>query len=94
MNVAMMGSVSSSYHALEALARGGVEVTGVLGLDESRAGAVSDYRSLRPLAERIGADFLPFVRVDEPAVQTFLETRHAQKSRSPPPTICVAQQNR
>jgi methionyl-tRNA formyltransferase len=72
MNAALMGSVSSSYCALEALARAGVEITGVLGLDESRAGTVSDYRSLRPLAARIGADFLSFVKVSEPGVETFL----------------------
>ena len=51
MNVALMGSVSSSWYALDALIRGGVEVTGVLGVDESRARHVSDYRSLRERAD-------------------------------------------
>jgi len=72
MNVALIGSVSSSYHCLEALIRGGVEITGVLGLDESCAAAVSDYRPLRSLAVEAGLPFLPFVKVTEPAVEEFL----------------------
>ena len=73
MNVALIGSVSSSYHVLDALIRGGVEITGVLGLDESRAKRVSDYRSLRPLAGRAGLAFQSFVKVEEPRVTEFLE---------------------
>jgi methionyl-tRNA formyltransferase len=73
MNVALMGSVSSSVHALEALIRGGVAIAGVLGLDESRAAQVSDYRALRPVAERAGLPFRSFVKVTEPGVARFLE---------------------
>lgn len=73
MNVALIGSVSSSFHCLDALIRGGVEITGVLGVDESQAEAVSDYRSLRPLAERADLPFLSFVKVEEPAVEHFLK---------------------
>lgn len=75
MNVALIGSVSSSYTALDALIRGGVEITGVLGLDESRAELVSDYRSLRPLADQAGLAFQSFVKIEEPGVTEFLE-RH------------------
>ena len=76
MNVALMGSVSSSWYALDALIRGGVEVTGVLGVDESRAEQVSDYRSLRQRAVDAHIPFHSFVKVSETAVETFL-TDHA-----------------
>ena len=67
-----MGSVSSSWYTLDALIRGGVEVTGVLGVDESRAERISDYRSLRELATDAGIPFLPFIKVSEPEVEAFL----------------------
>lgn len=73
MNVALMGSVSSSWHALDALIRGGVDVTSVLGVDESRAERISDYRSLRELALKAGIPFHSFVKVSEPRVEAFLE---------------------
>ena len=72
MNVAVLGSVSSSWHALEALLRGGVEVTGVLGVDESQAARISDYRSLRDLAVSAQVPFHSFVKVSEPGVAEFL----------------------
>ncbi|MCH7704135.1 MAG: methionyl-tRNA formyltransferase [Planctomycetes bacterium] len=75
MNVAFMGSVSSSHCALDALIRGGVELTGVLGVDESESQRISDFQALRPLAESAGVPFQPFVRVTEPAVERFLEAR-------------------
>ncbi|RJP34280.1 MAG: hypothetical protein C4547_11200 [Phycisphaerales bacterium] len=51
MNVALIGSVSSMWYALGALIRGGVDVTCVLGVDESHAAGISDYRSLRRRAQ-------------------------------------------
>lgn len=72
MNVALMGSVSSSWHALEALIRGGVEVTAVLGVEESQAPKISDYRSLRELAAAAGIPFHAFVKVSQPDVESFL----------------------
>ena len=72
MRVALMGGVSSSYCALRALIDAGVTITGVLGLDESRAEKVSDYRSLRSLAQEAGLPFLSFVKVSEPEVESFL----------------------
>ena len=72
MNVALMGSVSSSWWALDALIRSGVEVTGVLGVDESRAEHISDYRSLRELAGSAGLPYSPFVRLSEPQVEALL----------------------
>ena len=72
MNVALMGSVSSSWHALDALIRGGVEVTGALGVDESRAERIADYRSLRAPATGAGIPFHSFVKVTEPGVEEFL----------------------
>ena len=76
MNVALMGSVSSSLGTLEALLRGNVEITGVLGVDESQAERISDYRSLRETATSAGIPYLSFVKVSEPAVDTFLR-QHA-----------------
>jgi methionyl-tRNA formyltransferase len=76
MNVALIGSVSSSWYALDALIRAGVEVTAVLGVDESQADKVSDYRSLRELSTNAGIPFLSFVKVSEPGVEEFL-TVHA-----------------
>ena len=73
MNVALMGSVSSSWHALDALIRGGVEVTGVLGVDESHAERISDYRSLRDRAAQARVPFHSFVKVSEPDVESFLK---------------------
>lgn len=72
MNVALLGSVSSSWYALDALICGGVEVTGVLGVDESQAARISDYRSLRELASGAGIPFHAFIRVTEPGVEAFL----------------------
>jgi len=72
MNVALMGSVSSSWFALDALIAGGVEITGVLGVDESQAGRICDYRSLRARAEDAGLPFCSFVKVTEPQVEEFL----------------------
>lgn len=75
MNVALMGSVSSSWYALDALVRGGVEITGVLGVDESRARHVSDYRCLRERAGDAGIPFHSFAKVSEPDVEKFLLNR-------------------
>lgn len=75
MNVALIGSVSSSWFTLDALVRGGVEVTGVLGVDESQAERISDFRSLRKLATDAGIPFQTFVKVPEPEVATFLAER-------------------
>lgn len=72
MKVALIGSVSSSWYALDALIRGGVEITAVLGIDESRADKISDYKSLRSLAGDAGIPFRSFVKVSEPAVEEFL----------------------
>lgn len=73
MNVAVIGSVSSSYHCLKSLISSGIKVTCVLGLDESLADGVSDYHSLRPVAEQADVPFLSFARVGEPAVEKFLK---------------------
>jgi len=75
MNVALIGSVSSSWTVLDALIRNGVEVTCVLGLDESEDGRVGDYRSLRELARTGGIPFRSFVEVTEPGAAAFLEQR-------------------
>ncbi len=72
MNVALIGSVSSSYYSLDALIRAGVEITGVLGLDESLASTVSDFRSLEELATQAGIPFESFVKISEPHVERFL----------------------
>jgi len=76
MKIALIGSVSSSWYALDALIRGGIEVTAVLGVDESQAGRVCDYRSLQSLAANANIPFLPFVKVSEPGVEQFLR-KHA-----------------
>jgi methionyl-tRNA formyltransferase len=73
VNLAFIGSVSSSWYALDALIRGGVEVTAVLGADESRADKISDYRSLRELAAQADIPFLSFIKVAEQAVEEFLK---------------------
>ncbi len=74
MNVALIGSVSSSWYTLDALIRGGVEVTGVLGVAESQADRISDYRSLRELALIADIPFQPFVRIAESPVESFLKS--------------------
>ncbi len=72
MNVALIGSVSSSWATLDGLIRGRVEVTCVLGVDESQADRISDYRSLRERATEADIPFRSFVIVSEPEVETFL----------------------
>lgn len=72
MNVALMGSVSSSWCVLKTLIQAEVKITAVLGVDESRADRISDYRSLRCLAEEAGIPFLSFIKVNEPKVEEFL----------------------
>jgi len=57
---------------LDALIRGGVEITGVLGLDEARGREICDYRSLRAPVEAAGIPFCSFDKVTEPSVETFL----------------------
>lgn len=82
MNVAILGSVSSTWFALDALIRGGVEVTCALGVDESQADRISDYRSIRQLAVDAGIPFASFVKVSEPVVERSLR-EHA------PDLLCV-----
>ncbi len=77
MNLALIGSVSSSYAALDALLRAGVEVTCVCAVEPGQAERVSDYADLRPLAEAAGVPCLPFVRITEPAVAAFLRDHPA-----------------
>ncbi|RMF77783.1 MAG: methionyl-tRNA formyltransferase, partial [Planctomycetota bacterium] len=72
MKVALIGSVSSSWHALRGLVRGGVDVVGVLGLDESHAARVSDFQSMRDLAAEHGIPFRVFHKIGEPGVIRFL----------------------
>ena len=72
MNVALIGSVSSSFFTLDALIRSGVEVACVCGVDESRAEQIGDYHSLRELAGQAAIPFLSFVKVGEPEVEAFL----------------------
>lgn len=73
MNAVLVGSVSSTVAAMKGMLRGGLELAGVLGLHERHADRVSDYHSLRPLAERAGVPFLAFDKVSEPAVAEFLD---------------------
>ena len=75
MKIALIGSVSSSWYALDALIRGGVEITAVLGVDESQADKISDYRSLRSLAADANIPFLSFVKVSESRVEELLRER-------------------
>lgn len=72
MKVALIGSVSSSWHTLRGLLTAGVEVTCVCGLDASQADRVSDYRDLKPLAEQAGVPFLYFRKVTDEAVAACL----------------------
>ena len=75
MNAALIGSVSSSVAALEGMIEGGLEVTGVLGLDARHGAGVSDYCDLRPLAETAGIPYCGFRKVLEPEVAAFLRRR-------------------
>ena len=73
MNVALIGSVSSSAATLRGMIRRGLAVAGVCGLHERHAAGVSDFHDLRPLAEAAGAPFVAFDKVSEPAVTAFLK---------------------
>ncbi len=74
MKVALMGGTSASYAALDALIRNDVELTGVLGLDESLADRESDYCSLRDLAAKASLPFLPFTSIRDRQVELFIRT--------------------
>jgi methionyl-tRNA formyltransferase len=77
MNLVLVGSVSSSHAALDALLRAGVDVAGVCAVDPSQAERISDYRDLRPLAEAAGVPCVSFVKISEPAVEAFLRDHPA-----------------
>lgn len=72
MRIALMGSVSSSLHALNALVNDGVDVAGVLGLPPEAGLRVADYRDLGVFATERGLPYLPFNHVGEPTVEEFL----------------------
>ncbi len=74
MKVALIGSVSSSWRTLRGLIRGGVEVTCVLGLDESHADRVSDFQSMRELAGEHDIPFCAFHKIAEPEAISFLQS--------------------
>jgi methionyl-tRNA formyltransferase len=69
MKIALIGSVSSSWYALDALLRANVDIAAVVGLDESRATTVSDYHTLRHLATETQTPFQPFIKITEPTVE-------------------------
>ena len=75
MKVVLIGSVSSSWHALRGLLRGGVEIVGVLGLDESHAARVSDFRTMREQASEHGVPFQAFHKIAEPGAIEFVKQR-------------------
>ena len=75
MRVALVGSVSSSWYALEALIDGNVNVCGVLGVTETRGNRISDYHSLRSLAAHARLPFRDFVKISESGVRTFLQSK-------------------
>lgn len=72
MRIALMGSVSSSLHALTALVNDGIEVAGVLGIPPEAGLRVAGYRDLGVFATERGLPYLPFSRVGEPTVEEFL----------------------
>jgi len=74
VNALLIGSVSSSLHALDALLGNDVVLTGVLGLDESARSGVADYHDLRDASERAGVPFQSFQKIDEPTVERFIRT--------------------
>ncbi len=75
MKLALIGGVSSTLTALEALIAARVDVTCVGGLTEELADTVSDFQSLRPPAEQAGIPYLAFRKVRSPEVTDFL-ARH------------------
>lgn len=76
MRIALMGSVSSSLCALEALNEGGVNVACVLGVDPERGQSIGDYRDLGPTATQASIPYLSFRKVSDPEVRTFLLEHH------------------
>ncbi len=73
-SIALIGSVSSSWHALDALIRNRANVTCVLGVDDSEANRISDFRSLRTLATNASIPFQSFVKVSDSPVEPFLRS--------------------
>jgi methionyl-tRNA formyltransferase len=72
MNIAFIGSVSTSWHTLNGLIRSGVEITAVLGADESQRNKISGYTSLSNLAKDAGIPFHSFIKISDLGVEEFL----------------------
>jgi methionyl-tRNA formyltransferase len=72
VKVALIGSVTSSWHTLAAFIDNGVEVSAVLGVDPKYAKNISGYRDLSILAREAKIPYLYFRRVRDTEVETFL----------------------
>jgi methionyl-tRNA formyltransferase len=75
MKAVLIGSVSSSAAALRGMRRGKLKLAGVLGLNRTYAGQVSDYCDLEPLARKARAPYLAFDKITDPQVMGFLDGR-------------------
>ncbi|MBO8157767.1 MAG: methionyl-tRNA formyltransferase [Bacillaceae bacterium] len=63
--VVFVGTVISSYNALEELLRNNVNVVGVFTLDEAYSKNVSDFISLKPLCKEFNVPMYTFQNVNE-----------------------------
>lgn len=66
--IVLAGSVSSSTQTLRALIRHGLNVVGVLGLDEAKSAKVSGFDDLGSIAQAAGVPFLTFQNINAPEV--------------------------
>ncbi|WNS74813.1 methionyl-tRNA formyltransferase [Bacillus sp. DTU_2020_1000418_1_SI_GHA_SEK_038] len=62
---AFIGTVMSSYEALEELLENQVGITGVFTLDKAYSKGVSDYADLKPLCERFFVPYYTFRNVND-----------------------------
>lgn len=65
---AFIGTVMSSYEALEELLINGVDIVGVFTLDKAYTEDVSDYADLKPLCEKFSVPFYTFKHVNDEQV--------------------------
>ncbi len=65
--IVVSGAVSSTYAIASGLARNGMNLVGIAGLEETASGNVSGYTDLKLLANQLGVEYVSFSNINEPS---------------------------
>ncbi len=63
--IVVSGAVSSTYAIASGLARNGMNLVGIAGLEETASGNVSGYTDLKLLASKLGVEYVSFSNINE-----------------------------